>query len=142
MLDPMEVPMSRPFPLLLVAAGATALSACAPTAGTEGAQTPPRGQQCFYADQVENFRGNNQTLYVRTRSNDVFELQALGFCNDIDFALGIAFLPNAGLNRLCPGDSSRIAVAGGSSPRQPCRVQVIKRLTEAEIKALPARDRP
>lgn len=134
--------MSRMFPLLLLAAGATALSACAPTTANDSAQTTPRSTQCFYADQVDNFRGNNQTLYIRARNKDVFELQTLGYCADIDFAFGIGFLPNAGLNRLCTGDISRIVVSGGPSPRTPCRVQVVKKLTEAEVTALPARDRP
>lgn len=134
--------MSRMFPLLLVAAGATALSACAPMTGTKPAETASSGRQCFYADQVDNFRGNNQTLYVRARNKDVFELQTFGFCSDIDFAFGIAFLPNSGINRLCTGDLSRIVIAGGASPRAQCRVQVVKKMTEAEVAALPARDRP
>lgn len=133
--------MSRVLPLLLIAAGATALSACAPPAGTEGAKPSTRGQQCFYTDQVDNFRGNNQTLYIRARNKDVFELQTLGYCADIDFAFSIGFVPD-GFNRLCTGDFSRIVVSGGATPYAPCRVQVVKKLTEAEVMALPARDRP
>ena len=134
--------MSRMFPLLAVAVAATALSACAPTTGTEAARTPARGQQCFYTDQIDNFRGNNQTLYIRARNKDVYELQSLGYCADIDFAFAIAFLPDAGLSRRCTGDFSRIVVSGGPPPRNQCRVQVVKKLTEAEVMALPARDRP
>lgn len=133
--------MSRMVPLLMVAAGATALSAC----GLSGTNPPPSGateRQCFFADQVDNFRGNNQTLYVRARNKDVFELKTLGYCDNIDFAFGIAFLPNSGINRLCTGDLSRIIVAGGAEPRAQCRVQVVKKLTEAEVAALPARNRP
>ena len=51
-------------------------------------------------------------------------------------------VPDASLSRLCTGDFSRILVSGGPTPRQPCRVQVVKKLTEAEVTALPARDRP
>ena len=135
--------MSRPVLFLLAAVGA--LSACAPVAAPS-ADTPasPSGssRQCFYADQVDNFRGDNQTLYIRGRNKDVFELKTLGYCADIDFALGIAFVPDAGMNRLCTGDMTRIGIAGGGSPRTPCRVQVVKKLSEAEIEALPARNRP
>ena len=134
--------MSRMIPLVLLAAGATALSACAPMTGAESTRTSSMGQQCFYADQVDNFRGNNQTLYVRARNNDVFELKILGYCADIDFAFGIAFLPNSGINRLCTGDLSRIIVGSGPSPSNQCRVQVIKKLTAAEVAALPERNRP
>ncbi|MNH53431.1 hypothetical protein D3C73_51200 [compost metagenome] len=134
--------MTRMFPLLLAAAVAVPLSACAPTAADNDGARGPRSTQCFYADQVDNFRGDNQTLYIQTRKKEVFELQTLGFCADIDFAFSIGFVPDAGFNRLCTGDFSRILVSGGPTPREPCRVQVVKKLTEAEVAALPARDRP
>lgn len=134
--------MSRMFPLLMAAAGATALSACAPMGATKPSPAGAGERQCFYADQIDNFRGNNQTLYVRARNKDVFELKTLGYCDNIDFTFSIAFLPDAGFNRLCTGDLSRILVSGGTPPRAPCRVQVVKKLTEAEVMALPARDRP
>lgn len=133
--------MSRMFPLLLVAAGATALSACAPMTGSKPAQTASSGRQCFFTEEVDNFRGDNQTLHIRTRNKDVYELQSLGYCADIDFAFSIAFVPG-GLRSLCTGDFSRIVVSGGPAPRNQCRVQVVKKLTEAEVMALPARDRP
>lgn len=132
--------MSRMLPLLLVAAGATALSACAPTSPGGSAQTSSLGSRCFYTDQIDNFRGNNQSIYLRARNKDVFELQTFGMCSDIDFAFAIAFVPNTPLNRLCVGDTSRLVVGG--PPRDLCRVQVVKKLTEAEVAALPARDRP
>lgn len=134
--------MSRVLPLLFVAAGAAALSACAPMNDAKPTQMGTRERQCFYADQVDNFRGDNQTLYIRARNKDVFELQTLGYCPDIDFAFGLAFLPTAGINRLCTDDTSRIVVAGGPSPRAQCRIRVVKKLTEAEVAALPSRNRP
>lgn len=135
--------MSRAFPLLVLAVGATALSSCAPVSGpAPDPATAASARQCFYADRVDNFRGDNQTIYVRTGNKDVFALQSFGYCPDIDFAFGITFLPNSGINRLCTGDLSRIVVAGGSSPRTECRVQVVKKLTEAEFAALPERSRP
>ena len=87
--------MSRMFPLLMIAVGATALSACAMSGNTQS----PSGaseRQCFYADQVDNFRGNNQTLYIRARNKDVFELKTLGYCDNIDFAFRIGFVPDVG----------------------------------------------
>lgn len=135
--------MSRVFPLLVLAAGMTMLSSCAPVSGPAPAQTTTAdARQCFHADRVDNFRGNNQTLYVRTNNRDVFELRSLGYCPEIDFAFGIAFIPNGGLTRLCTDDTARILVSGGQAPRNQCRVQVVKKLTEADIAALKPRDRP
>jgi len=41
--------------------------------------------------------------------------------------------------RLCAGDWTMLSV---SSAPAPCRAQVVKRLSPAEVAALPARDRP
>lgn len=134
--------MARFSVFAVAAASATVLSACAPVAGTEPSQASASSRQCFYADRVDNFRGDNQRLYVRTHSKEVFELQSFGNCADIDFAFSIAFLPNSGINRLCTGDLSRIIVGSGPSPSNQCRVQVVKKLTAAEVEALPERNRP
>jgi len=134
--------MARPSLFAVAAASATVLSACAPVAGADPSQASSPGRQCFYADQVDNFRGDSQTLYVRTHRSDVFELQSFGYCSDIDFAFSIAFLPNSGSNRLCTGDLSRIIVGNGPSSANQCRVQVVKKLTAAEVEALPERNRP
>ncbi len=130
--------MSRPL-LIAAVAGATGLAACAPMPPSDNAQTSSRGTPCFYTDEVDNFRGNDQSIYVRTR-RDVFELQTLGLCSDVDFAFAIAFVPSTGLDRLCVGDTSRLLA--GVPPREPCRIRVAKRLTQAEVMALPSRDRP
>lgn len=136
--------MSRHVSTLLLIAPAflaAGLASCAPTASHEASSATSSPRQCFYSRQVTSFRGDDQTLYVRTQNRDVFELQSLGYCNDLDFSLTIAFLPGV-MDRLCAGDTTRIIASGGPAPQTPCRVRVIKKLTYAEIVALPDRNRP
>jgi len=56
--------------------------------------------------------------------------------------MGLAFLPQDGLSRMCTGDWTMIVPSGATPPVTPCRVRVVKRLSDAEIAALPERDRP
>lgn len=138
--------MRRLIAAALTAAVATA--ACAPTPSGDGGaagpdRTPPA---CFVTGQVNNFRAGEQgqTLYLRAGRAGVFELQTVGWCRDLDWAHALAITSDyGGGSRLCTGDPVRIAYAGGGAmPNGPCRARVTRRLTEAEVEALPARSRP
>lgn len=129
-------------------AAAVATAACAPApAGGGGAAGPDRAPRaCFAVGQVNNFRAGeqDQTLYLRAGRAGVFELQTVGWCRDLDWAHALAITSDyGGGSRLCTGDPVRIAYAGGGAmPNGPCRARVTRRLTEAEVEALPARSRP
>jgi hypothetical protein len=56
--------------------------------------------------------------------------------------MGLAFLPQGGLTRLCTGDWTMIVPNGATPPVTPCRVRIVMKLSDAEVAALPARDRP
>ncbi|WP_313003187.1 DUF6491 family protein [Brevundimonas sp.] len=130
--------------LALIATGAVALTGCAPTASTEQAASTSdsAARQCLFQDQISSFRVRNNTIYLRGSGKDVFQLEAAGYCRDLENAMGLAFLPQGGLTRLCTGDWTMIVPSGGTPPVTPCRVRIVKRLTDAEVAALPDRDRP
>ena len=124
--------------LILSSAAVLALSACAPS---PGATTAGRvdATQCFRPSLVRNFNApNDQTLYVRTSSSDVFQIDST-FCRDMTRALSVALEPLSGSN-LCVGDQA-ILRSPATGP-EPCRVRIAKQLTAEEIAALPSRDRP
>ncbi|KQS53662.1 hypothetical protein ASG17_14155 [Brevundimonas sp. Leaf363] len=139
--------MKTPAPTLALLLALTGVLAagCAPTGTMEDGSTggtPSR--PCFYADQVVNFQnGPTGTVYVRGLRSQVFELSAAGSCRDIDNANVIGLEAwGGGSNRLCAGDW---AVAHLPETRQiggPCRVQVVRALTAAEVEALDPRYRP
>ncbi|KQY89844.1 DUF6491 family protein [Brevundimonas sp. Root1423] len=132
---------------------ALALAACAPT--DTGGQTEPvtgraysgpaQPRQCFSVQQVSNYtRGNSDQVFLRVGRSDVYELSATGGCPDIDFAQQMALIPDAGMagSRICTNDWARVVVPGSSSRVTTCRVRVSRQLTEAEVAALPSRQRP
>lgn len=124
----------------------TVLAACAPTGqNAADAGVTRRERQCFDVRQVDNFRsGDTGTLYLRVRTREVYSVQT-GVCNDVDYALQLAILPEgaAGLSsQLCTGDWARLVTPGTGLPNAPCRVRIERRLSAEEIAALPSRYRP
>ncbi|WP_298163610.1 hypothetical protein [Brevundimonas sp.] len=136
--------MRRSITVLLALSG---LAACAPTeGGAQGSQLATRDggvRQCFEPGRVINFRqGEQQRLYLRVLGGGVFQVGSSG-CFDLGSANAIAISPSAGINdRLCVGDGARIASLGPSSLPGPCFARIERSLTEAEIEALPGRQRP
>jgi hypothetical protein len=133
--------MSRTYPLLIAAVGAISMSGCAPTPGADTASSSASNRQCFSPGLNPNFRGNNQTIYMRSRNVDVYELKTVGSCPEVDFGLSIRFKSAGPFSRICTGDTATIEMHQ-IGQRSLCQVQVVKKLTEAEIAALPSRDRP
>ncbi|MFY8164740.1 MAG: hypothetical protein ACOVKC_10970, partial [Brevundimonas sp.] len=105
----------------------------------------PRAGQCFSVRQVDNFKqGRPDQVFLRVGRNDVYELNAVGGCPDMDFAVQMALIPDDGMvsTRLCTDDWARIVVPGSTSRTAVCRVRVSRKLTAEEIAALPPRHRP
>ncbi len=132
-----------------VAAGILVLlGGCAPTAdGAVAAGDPPaRSRQCFSTSQINNFRqGRPDQVFLRVGRSDVYELNAAGGCQDLDFANRLALVPDIGGSigtRLCSDDWARVIVPGSVSDNTVCRVRVSRKLTAEEVAALPPRQRP
>ncbi|KQY90889.1 MULTISPECIES: DUF6491 family protein [unclassified Brevundimonas] len=130
---------------------AVALAACAPVdpgvgrAGMADAGDPPRARQCFSVGQVNNYtKGRPDQVFLRVGRDAVYELNAAGGCQDLDFAQQVALIPDGGMagSRLCTDDWARVVVAGSTSPSTVCRVRISRQLTAAEVAALPPRHRP
>ena len=118
------------------------MAGCAPTTSSERIDTDRSARQCLFQDQITSFRVRNDTIYLRGSGKSVFQLEAAGHCRDLENAMGLAFLPQGGLTNLCTGDWTMVVPSGATPPVTPCRVRIVKRLTDAEIAALPDRDRP
>lgn len=126
-----------------------ALAACAPTGAPGPAMAdggaPPHARQCFNVSQVSNYtRGRPDQVFLRVGRNAVYELNAAGGCPDLDFAQQVALIPDGGMagSRLCTDDWARVVVPGSTSPSSVCRVRISRQLTEAQVAALPERQRP
>jgi hypothetical protein len=129
---------------------ALALVACAPMdAGGSGpglaASDPSSARQCFSVGQVSNYtKGSPGQVFLRVGRSAVYELQAAGGCQDLDFAQRVALVPDSGTagSRLCTDDWARVIVPGSTSAATVCRVRISRQLTEAQVAALPPRHRP
>lgn len=126
----------------------SAVAACAPTEGgtpdARFATAADRPRQCFEPSRVTNFRRGqtDQQIHVRVLGGGVFEL-ASGGCFDLGTANGLAISPTIGISdRLCVGDGARVTVLNSTASRGPCQARIVRSLSEAEIEALPSRQRP
>ena len=130
--------------LLLAMTGVLAAGACAPMAPAEDGAATHRTQRCFYADQVDNFQnGPKGTVYVRALTGQVFELKAAAGCNDLDDALVLGLEAwGGGSTRLCNGDWAIAHLPASGAVVGPCRVQVVRGLSTAELDALDPRYKP
>lgn len=134
-------------PALIIAFGAAALSACAPSAELAGG--PPqtqtaRADRCFTVSDVRNFAADSQSdLYVRSGSNKVFQINTAGGCWDLDSAITLAITPRFFPSRsVCVGDAVDVIVPMASPGNRRCRALVTKSLTPDEVAALPKRSQP
>ncbi|MFN3585636.1 DUF6491 family protein [Phenylobacterium sp.] len=135
--------MSWKIATAALAAGLLALSAAAPQAAakspTEPAAKPAR--QCFWASQVNSFASDDDRhVYVRVGVKDVYELEMFGRCHDVDWSQKIGIVSRGG-STICSGLDAEIIAPSPTGPQR-CQVSKVRKLTEAEIKALPKRARP
>lgn len=141
--------MIRSLPLLSLAACSLVAASCAPTTETAENAAPTTGpeRQCFNPDLVRNFRQGPRVgqIFIRTERNLVFEINSAGGCTNLDFAVRMAIVPDGvGLagGRTCVGDSVRIVTPGRTAATSTCRARVTRVLTDEEVAALPASQRP
>lgn len=138
----MRVPALAAFGVIAV------LTACAPMSDATGpaAEGGASARQCFNVSQVNNFRqGRHNQIFLRVGRGDVYEMNSMGGCSDLDFANRLTVTPDIGGaagTRLCTGDSARIFVPGSNLPPSACRARVTRKLTDEEVAALPANQRP
>lgn len=138
-------------PALLVALP-LALAACAPSGGVpsggavstataDPASARPE-RRCFQNSQINNFRVDRETTYIKVGRDAVYELSAAGACMDLDSANSIALVAVDGGSTHCVGDMVTVLAPRALPPTAPCRARIERQLTADQIAALPARLRP
>lgn len=108
-------------------------------AATENAEKPQR--QCFWTHQVTNFASSDDRIVnVRVGVKDVYQLEMLGRCTDVDWSNKIA-IRSRGSSHICSGLDAEIITPSPIGPHR-CAVKSVRKLTPDEIKALPKGARP
>lgn len=112
----------------------------AAAAAAETAAAKPQ-RQCFFTRNVSNFSAvDDQTVNVRVGVKDVYRLDMLGHCPDIDWTQQIALISRGG-SSICTGMDATIVVKSPIGPQR-CAVKTIRKLTPEEVAALPRKAKP
>jgi len=132
------------LPISLAIAAALAVGA-ASGAVAQNAPAKPGAMRiaCFYAKNANNFVAvDNRTVNVRVGVRQVYQLALFSSCNGITFSRSIALVSRPG-SFVCPGSGLGVDLyIRTSTGRQRCPVTSIRKLTDAEVAALPKKQRP
>jgi hypothetical protein len=126
----------------VIALAAVSLLMSAPPSAAQ-AQPPAKPQRsCFYASNINNYTvADSRTIYLRVGVADVYKLGLMSDCPELTFRTTNLSFTRSGVGSICsPIDLTiRYRQAGA---RRICPVADMRKLTPAEIAALPKRDRP
>lgn len=124
----------------LTAAVLLAGSACAPMPAARTQTGSAR--ECFFVREVQSFASqDDRRVYVRTGADEVFELQTIG-CSNVDWSTSIGIRSTLGGSSVCSGLDAELIVPELPNGSTTCPVTSVRRLSSAEIAALPERSRP
>jgi hypothetical protein len=120
---------------LLLTLGAASTASAADKASTD---------QCFWARNVTSFAApDDHTVYVKVNMHDVYRLDLMISCPDVDWNQRVALQSSHGAGgSICsPLDAEIISHAQGIG-RQRCPVKAMHKLSPDEIAALPKKAKP
>ena len=129
-----------------ILACAALLQACAASTDASVAQgstqSRSEGGQCFLPQQVNNFDAvDNNTIYVTVGTEDMFRMDIVGTCPDVDWSQQIGIASRGGGSWVCGGLDADIIVPSPTGTQR-CPVTNITKLTEAEVQARRETRRP
>ena len=104
------------------------------------AETP---RQCFYSSNMSSFKeAGDRAVYIRVGVKDLYRLDLFSTCHDLRWAQTIG-VESRGSSWICSGSNSdAVLIVPSTLGPERCMVTDVKKLTDAEIDALPRKDRP
>jgi hypothetical protein len=121
-------------------AAAAALS-LAPQSAVARSPVEQQQRQCFWTRDVNGFAAPDEhILNVRVGVKDVYQFEMFGPCPDIDWNQSLA-LVSRGSSSICSGMDAEVITRTPIGPQR-CPVRSVRKLTPAEVAALPPRARP
>lgn len=133
------------LPAQSLAIAVLCLSACAPNAQLPTAAAPQASaaRQCFFASNVNSYReAGDEAVHLRVGANQVWRMEFAGSCPDVRWSFGrIALQQRGGGGSICGGMDVDVLTDDAGFPRR-CPVRSVRRLTDAEVAALPQEQRP
>jgi hypothetical protein len=127
--------------LAATAAALLALGTAASTPAFAKSPAAPGKNQCFFTRNADGFAApNEKTLYVRVGVRDVYQFEMFGTCPDMDWSQRIA-LVSRGSDWICSGMDAEVVTRSTIGPPR-CPGRSVRKLTPAEVAALPPKSRP
>ena len=118
-----------------------ALAAAGCASKPKAAAATPEVRHCFNQQQVSSFRAvDRETVNLRVGAGDVYQIRLLGVCPDIKWTENIV-LETRGSAQVCTGLDLTIHAPGPTGPQE-CAAESLRKLSDAEVAALPAGARP
>lgn len=113
----------------------------APEAKPAPAEAAKPQRSCFFNRDIRGFAApDDKTLYLRVRTKDVYRLEMMGRCPDLDWENRIA-IDSRGSSSICDAVDATVLVRGPIGVDR-CPVKSITRLTPEEVAALPRKAKP
>jgi hypothetical protein len=135
----------KPVAPLAFALSVLALSASSSAQPAPSATPATTGHACFWRQDVTNFNAiNDTTIYLRVGVSQVWQLNLFGNCFDLTWLHHIGLQSFPGDNSICEGETPglNIITRGLAIGRQQCPVTSVRKLTPAEVAAIPKAARP
>jgi hypothetical protein len=121
---------------------AAVLTLAAVAAPAAAASNKDQGRSCFYARNVSSWAAaGRDRVNLRVSVNDYYQLQLLGTCPDVDWTQAIG-LESRGSDWICSGLDVTVIVPRTTIGPQRCQATGLRKLTKAEVDALPKREKP
>jgi hypothetical protein len=106
------------------------------------ANAADKPNQCFWTRNITGFAApDDHTVYIRVSYRDVYRLDLMVACPDVDWNQRIALVSRTGSNICNALDAEVVAHATGLGPQR-CPVKTLTKLTPAEIAVLPKHAKP
>ncbi len=133
------------IPVALAVSAAVLLAASAPAASAAdappAAKAPAPARACFWTRNANGFAAvDEHTLNVRVNSRDVFQFEMFGTCRT-STGTSASRSSRAAAPTSAPGWTPRWSPTSPIGPQR-CPVRSVRKLTPAEVAALPPRARP
>ncbi|WP_309646384.1 DUF6491 family protein [Phenylobacterium sp.] len=125
---------------MIALGGAGVAPAFAVDPPTAAAKPKPK-RQCFFADNVSSFSAvDDRTVNLRVGVKDIYRLDLLGPCHDIDWEHEIG-IQSRGSSWICSGLDATIITKTAIGPQR-CAVRTVTKLSPEDVAALPSKQKP
>ena len=125
--------------LIFLSIGVATLAACAQQAASAPAPSPAASssRECFNARNISSFKAQGEsTIDIQAGVRRYYRLQIAGVCTNVNWARKVAVVTRGGSSWICQGFDADLVIDDPGTGPQRCLVSSVRRLTDAEARAL------